>query len=199
MKRICVFCGSSPGGSPDYLKAARRLGKTLADSNIELVYGGGNVGMMGTIAESVLKAGGRVTGVIPSHLANKEVAFTEISDLIIVDTMHQRKALMEQLSDGFIAMPGGLGTIEEIFEVWTWGQLGMHRKPCGLLNVNGYFNRLLGFLDHVVQERFVQITHRQMIIVEDRPDCIISRFSTYQPVITDKASWALELKKQSAG
>lgn len=198
MKRICVFCGSSPGGCPEYIQAARDLGTVLVNHGIDLVYGGGNVGMMGAVAESVFNAGGHVTGVIPKHLAEKEVAFIELSDLRIVDTMHQRKAMMAELSDGFIAMPGGLGTIEEIFEVWTWGQLNMHQKPCGLLNTCGYYNHLLTFLDHITTEQFVQEGHRQMLIVDSDTDRLIHQFQNYKPVTTDKTRWALKLNAASS-
>ncbi len=194
MKSICVFCGSSPGSRSEYLEAARDLGAALVQQGINLVYGGGNVGIMGAIAESVFNSGGKVTGVIPRHLAEKEVAYTELSDLRIVDSMHQRKALMEQLSDGFIAMPGGLGTIEEFFEVWTWTQLNMHQKPCGLLNICGYFDQLLNFLDHTVEEQFVQADHRHMIIVEENSHKLIDHFRSYTPKVIDKAKWALKMK-----
>ncbi|MBU2645472.1 TIGR00730 family Rossman fold protein [bacterium] len=193
MKRICVFCGSSPGSRPEYAEAARHLGVTLAENDIGLVYGGADVGMMGAIASSVIATGGSVTGIIPRQLADQKVAFTGLADLRIVDSMHQRKALMEALSDGFIALPGGLGTIEEFFEIWTWAQLNMHRKPCGLLNVCHYFDRLLAFLDHTVEEQFVEIDHRRMIIVEKDPLTLIERFRTYQPPVTDKAKWALKM------
>jgi uncharacterized protein (TIGR00730 family) len=193
MKNICVFCGSSPGNNPEYIQAARNLGFSLVKNGIGLVYGGANVGTMGAIARSVLEAGGRVTGIIPRHLAEKEVAFTDLSDLRIVETMHQRKALMEQMSDGFIALPGGLGTIEEFFEVWTWAQLNMHQKPCGLLNVCQYYNKLLDFLDHTVAQQFVENDHRQMIIVENEPTPLIERFRSYIPPVTDKARWALKM------
>lgn len=162
-------------------------------SGIDLVYGGASVGSMGAIAGSVLEAGGNVTGIIPQYLAEKEVAYTALTDLRIVDSMHQRKALMEQMSDGFIALPGGLGTIEEFFEVWTWAQLNMHQKPCGLLNVCRYYDKLLEFLDHTVTQQFVEDVHRCMIIVEDNPNSLIQRFQSYNPPVTDKAKWALKM------
>ncbi|NQU64503.1 MAG: TIGR00730 family Rossman fold protein [SAR324 cluster bacterium] len=193
MKRICVFCGSGPGKGPEYILAARNLGISLVKSGIDLVYGGASVGTMGAIANSVLEAGGKVTGIIPKHLADKEVAFTALSDLRIVDSMHQRKALMEQLSDGFIALPGGLGTIEEFFEVWTWAQLSMHQKPCGLLNVRQYYDKLLEFLDHTVTQQFIEDDHRRMIIVEHDPFLMIERFRSYTPPVADKAKWALKM------
>ena len=193
MKNVCVFCGSSPGSRPEYTETARNLGVSLVKFGIGLVYGGANVGTMGTIARSVLEAGGKVTGIIPRHLAEKEVAFTDLSDLRIVDSMHQRKALMEQMSDGFIALPGGLGSIEDFFEVWTWAQLNMHQKPCGLLNVCQYYDKLLEFLDHTVTQQFVENGHRRMIIVESEPITLIERFRAYHPPVTDKAKWALKM------
>ncbi|MEN4099329.1 MAG: TIGR00730 family Rossman fold protein, partial [Anaerolineaceae bacterium] len=155
MKRICVFCGSSPGARPEYLDAAAALGQALARRGLGLVYGGGRLGLMGAIARAALAAGGEVTGVIPRGLVEREVGFTELNDLRVVESMHERKALMIELSDGFIALPGGLGTIEEFFEALTWGQLGLHQKPCGLLNVSGYFDHLVAFLDNVRAEQFV--------------------------------------------
>lgn len=144
---VCVFCGSSPGGRPDYAASAARLGQSLAAGHRRLVYGGGNVGLMGVLVDAALAAGGDVTGVISRHLVEREVAHSGLSCVRIVDSMHQRKWLMAELSDAFIVLPGGLGTLEELFEVWTWGQLGLHRKPYGLLNIAGYFDRLLAFLD----------------------------------------------------
>jgi len=193
MRRICVFCGSSPGARPEYLQAAKQLGYTLASKDIGLVYGGARVGMMGKIAESVLEKGGEVTGVIPKGLVEKEVAFTELADLRVVDSMHERKALMADLSDGFIALPGGLGTIEEFFEVLTWAQLGIHPKPCGLLNVKQYYDRLLDFLDHSVEEKFVELEHRSMILVDENPKRLLKKFETYLPPKIDKAKWVLGL------
>ena len=194
MQRICVFCGSSPGAIPAYTTAARKLGKTLADRKIALVYGGGNVGMMGQLADAVLGNGGEVTGVIPRAIADMEVAHTALADLRIVDSMHARKALMAELSDGFIALPGGLGTLEEFMEVLTWAQLGFHVKPCGLLNVNGYYDRFLGFIEHVADQQFIQPGHRQLILVADEPEALLAKFEQYQAPELDKAAWALEMK-----
>lgn len=200
MKRICVFCGSSPGASHEYVRAAKQLGHTLASKGIGLVYGGGKIGLMGKVAESVLEKGGEVIGVIPKGLAEKEVAFTGLADLRVVDSMHERKALMADLSDGFIALPGGLGTIEEFFEVVTWAQLGLHLKPCGVLNVMQYFDRLLDFLDHTVNEKFVELEHRSMILVDENPENLLQKFENYQPPKIDKAKWALQLSSdQDAG
>jgi uncharacterized protein (TIGR00730 family) len=193
MKRWCVFCGSSPGNRPEYARAARTLGRLMVENEIGLVYGGGNVGMMGIIARTVHQAGGSVTGIIPRHLANLEVAFTDLPDLRVVDSMHERKALMGALSDGFVALPGGLGTIEEFMEVLTWAQLNLHDKPCGLLNVGGYFDLLLRFLDHTVEQCFVEHEHRDMIIAEQDPQALLERFSAYRPPVADKAAWALKL------
>ncbi|MBT3880148.1 MAG: TIGR00730 family Rossman fold protein, partial [Candidatus Scalindua sp.] len=159
MKRLCVYCGSSSGRQPGYAQVARQLAHAMVSKNIDLVYGGASVGIMGEIANAVLGEGGDVIGVIPKGLFAKEVAHTGITELREVGSMHERKALMADLSDGFIALPGGLGTIEEIFEIITWSQLGMHRKPCGLLNVNNYYDKLIGFLDHAVSEQFIKATH----------------------------------------
>ncbi len=194
MKRVCVFCGSSPGARPEYLQAAIELGQVLTQKNIGLVYGGAKVGMMGRIAQSMLDKGGEVIGVIPKDLVEREVAFTGLADLRVVGSMHERKALMAELSDGFIALPGGLGTIEEFFEVVTWAQLGIHLKPCGLLNVQGYYNQLMGFLDHTVSEQFVDSEHRSMILVDESPERLLQRFETYQPPTIDKAQWVLRFE-----
>jgi uncharacterized protein (TIGR00730 family) len=198
MKRICVFCGSSPGGNPEYLQAARALGHTLARKQVGLVYGGARVGTMGKVAESVLEMGGEVIGVIPQALVEREIAFTGLADLRVVSSMHERKALMAELSDGFIALPGGLGTLEEFFEVLTWAQLGIHPKPCGVLNVRHYYERLIDFLDHMVAEKFVEMEHRTMILVEEEPERLLERFETYQPPVTDKAKWVLQFSKPQA-
>jgi len=195
MRRICVFCGSSPGARPEYLDAAVHLGHTLARNNIGLVYGGARVGIMGRVAESVLEKGGDVIGVIPKALVEKEVAFTGLADLRVVDSMHDRKALMADLADGFIALPGGLGTIEEFFEIVTWAQLGIHSKPCGLLNINQYFRKLMDFLDHTVTERFVEREHRSMILMDDDPERLLRKFEAYQPPLTDKAQWVLRFSQ----
>lgn len=195
--RICVFCGSSPGARPDYAQAARRLGQTLAARRIGLVYGGSNVGLMGSLATSVLEAGGDVTGVIPKGLVERRVAHTGLSDLRIVETMHERKALMVELSDGFIALPGGYGTIEELFEVLTWGQLGLHPKPCGLLNVCQYFDQLAGFLNHLVDQQFLDMEHRSMLLIDEDPAALLDQFETYQPPTSDKAAWAVQMTNRA--
>ncbi len=193
MKRICVFCGSSPGFGTEYIKAAENLGHFLAERKIELVYGGAGIGIMGALADAVIGENGRVTGVIPQKLVEKEVAHSGLSDLRVVDSMHERKALMAELSDGFIALPGGLGTIEEFFEVLTWGQLGIHKKPCGLLDVNGYFRKLTGFLDHAVEQRFVEPEHRNMLQIEKNPEKLLEKFDLYIHPEIDKAKRVLKL------
>jgi len=186
MKRICVFCGSSPGARPAYRAAAARLGAALAARGIGLVYGGANVGLMSELAHSVLDAGGEVIGVIPRSLVQRELALTGLADLRITDSMQERKAVMADLADGFIAMPGGLGTLDEFFEVLTWTQLGIHRKPSGLLNVEGYFDTLLAFLDHAVAERFVKDVHRSMLIVELEPNRLLDRLDAFVAPEDDK-------------
>ncbi len=195
MERIFVFCGSSPGGELEYLQAAQQLGHILARRNVGLVYGGAKVGMMGKIAEAVLEKGGEVIGIIPKGLVDKEVAFKGLADLRVVDSMHERKALMADLSDGFIALPGGLGKIEEFFEIATWAQLGIHPKSCGLLNVRQYYDKLMEFLDHTVQEKFVDVEHRSMILMDEDPERLLQKFETYRPPRIDKAKWVLELSK----
>lgn len=180
IKRLCVYCGSSPGKKSEYGAAARQLGSIMVSKNIDLVYGGASVGVMGEIADSVIKGGGEVIGVIPQTLLEKEVAHTGISDLRVVDSMHERKALMAELSDGFIALPGGLGTIEEFFEVMTWAQLGMHQKPCGLLNVCQYYQKLIDFLNHAVTERFLKEVHRSLVLVEESPGALLQKFEAYE-------------------
>jgi len=193
LKRICVFCGSSPGADPEFARAAERLGALLAQRKIGLVFGGGRVGMMGYLARAALEHGGEVIGVIPRDLYEKKVAFTGLSDLRVVGTMHERKAVMAGLADGFMALPGGLGTLEEIFEMLTWAQLGMHRKPCGLLNVGNYYTPLLAFLDQVLAQGFLDSTHRAMILDAETPEELLIRFAAYQPPAADKAAWALDL------
>lgn len=193
MKRIGVFCGSSPGSRPEYIEMAARLGKELADNRIELVYGGGNVGMMGVIANAVVQNNGAVTGVITRHLYDMEVAFTGLSDLRIVDSMHERKALMAELSDGFIALPGGLGTLDEIFEILTWAQLNIHRKPCGFLNVTGYYDKLLEFVDHMIDQNFVKKEYRALMEIDDDPAGLLEKFRQYKPLNIDKSEWAKQL------
>ncbi|MBU1340027.1 MAG: TIGR00730 family Rossman fold protein [Proteobacteria bacterium] len=193
MKRICVFCGSSPGSQPEYVELAAQLGKELAKKNIGLVYGGGSVGMMGVLATSVVKNNGDVTGVITRQLFEMEVGFTQLSDLRIVESMHERKALMAELSDGFIALPGGFGTLDEMFEILTWSQLNIHRKPCGFLNVNGYYNKLIAFIDHMILENFVNPSCRELVQVDEHPARLLEKFYNYMPILSDKGEWARKL------
>ena len=173
-RSICVFCGSSVGVKPGYVHAAKRLGESLGRGRRQLVFGGGRVGLMGMLADAALQHGGHVTGVIPQHLVDLEVAHTGLSQLRIVGSMHERKQLMADLADAFVVLPGGLGTLEEFFEVWTWGQLGLHAKPYGLLNVASYFDPLQRFLDHTVQEGFVRAEHRRLLAVAEDPDALLA-------------------------
>ncbi|MEC6744509.1 TIGR00730 family Rossman fold protein [Pseudomonas qingdaonensis] len=183
--RLCVFCGSSSGSKPIYVEMATCLGKALAENGIGLVYGGASVGLMGAVADAVLANGGEVIGIIPQALQEKEIAHQGLTDLRVVRSMHERKALMAELSDGFIAMPGGIGTLEELFEVWTWGQLGYHAKPCALFNVEGFYNGLATFLDNLVEEAFVKSNHREMLIVEDDVARLLTAIDRYEaPVLT---------------
>lgn len=192
MKSICIYCGSSPGASPLYAQAARRLAKEMVADNIGLVYGGASVGLMGIIADEVLRLGGEATGVIPKALLEREVGHQGLTRLHIVKDMHERKALMAELSDGFIAMPGGIGTLEELFEAFTWSQLGIHDKPIGLLNVNGFYDGLIGFIQHLVNERFLKGQQAGIIMVESDEAALISRFKSHQPKIGNQATAAHE-------
>lgn len=196
MKRICVFCGSSPGARTEYVQAARSLGRALADKAITLVYGGATVGLMGQLADACLGAGGEVIGVIPRRLVEMEVAKKDLAQLHVVDSMHERKALMADLADGFIALPGGLGTIEEFFEALTWAQLGMHQKPCGLLNTCGFFDNLVAFVGHLVDQQFVENDHRTMIQIDETPVGLLARLDAYEAPRTDKAAWVLEMTRK---
>jgi uncharacterized protein (TIGR00730 family) len=180
MKRICVYCGSSPGRLIDYRDAAQALGHELAARDLGLVYGGASIGVMGAVADAVLEKGGQVFGVIPHALATREVAHNGLDELFVVDSMHERKAKMAELSDGFIALPGGWGTIEEIFEMLTWAQLGFHKKPCGLLNISGYYDHLFTFLEHAIDERFVHEEFRPMIMMEQSAGNLLDRYQCYQ-------------------
>lgn len=186
LARLCVFCGSNHGMRPEFATAARELGALLAEEGITLVYGGGCVGLMGVVADAVLEQGGDVIGVIPHALDTKELAHTGLTEMHVVDTMHERKALMADLADGFIALPGGLGTFDESFEVLTWAQLGIHTKPCGLLNVSGYFDKLIGFLDHAVEEQFIKPQHRDLILVDADRRRLLERMRAYRSPVTEK-------------
>jgi uncharacterized protein (TIGR00730 family) len=180
VKRACVFSGSSPGADLAYRAAATDLGHRLADRGIELVYGGASVGLMGAVADAAMEGGGHVIGVIPQALVDREVAHPEIADLRVVDSMHERKALMAELSDAFVALPGGVGTLEELFEVYTWNQLGLHAKPLGLFNVRGYYDGLARFLDHAVAERFVTRRHRAMLLVSEDLDALLDGLDAWE-------------------
>jgi uncharacterized protein (TIGR00730 family) len=181
LHRVCVFCGSSPGARPEYADAAGAVGRLLAGSGITLVYGGASVGLMGVLADATLQAGGRVIGVIPRALVNQEIAHTGLTELRVVESMHERKAEMADLSDGFLALPGGLGTLEELFEIWTWGNLGYHQKPCGLLNTSEYYTSLLKFVDDMVVEKFVRETQRGMLIVDRDADTLLRAMAEFKP------------------
>lgn len=186
IQRVCVFCGSNGGARPEYLEAAVKLGQNLTARSIGLVYGGAGVGLMGAVADAVLNAGGEVIGVMPRSLVEREVAHRKLRDLRVVGSMHERKVLMAELADAFIALPGGLGTLEEFFEVWTWAQLGEHSKPLGMLNVAGYYDPLLVFFDHLVNERFIRPEHRAMVLVEEDCGTLIARFASYSPPVVSK-------------
>ena len=179
IKSICVYCGSSKGASPEYLDAAVELGQMLADKGIKLIYGGASVGVMGKLADTVLKHGGTVTGIIPEHLSRK-VAHSGLTEIRIVDSMHTRKAMMIEMSNAMIALPGGLGTFEEILEAAAWRQLGLHAKPCGLLNIKGYYNGLLEFLDNAVKEHFVKPQHRAIFQVADNPETLLKMLENFK-------------------
>ena len=192
LKRICVFCGSSAGTNSKYIKSARTLGETLTECDITLVYGGSNIGLMGEIAHSMIRRNGNVIGIIPQVLVAKEVAFTNLQDLRIVNSMHERKALMAELADGFISMPGGFGTLEETIEMLTWTQLGIHAKPLGLLNVAGYFDHLLEFIDHMVSEGFLVQGFRDMVLMDDNPAGLLDKMIKFSPPQIDK--WWVDKK-----
>jgi uncharacterized protein (TIGR00730 family) len=183
---MCVFCGSSSGARDSYAAAATSLARHLVANRIAIVYGGGKVGLMGKLADAALEAGGEVIGVMPRLLVEKEIAHSRLSDLRVVGSMHERKAQMAELSDAFIALPGGYGTIEEFCEILTWTQLGLQRKPCGILNTDGYYDRLLSLFDHAIAEQFLKPVHRRIVISDHRPDCLVSRLLEYEPPLLDK-------------
>ncbi len=187
MKRVCVFCGSSPGARPEYLAAAKTLGSLLAAEGIGLVYGGAQVGLMGAVADAALARGGEVIGVIPKHLVSKEVAHHGLPDLRVVSSMHERKSLMAELSDGFIALPGGFGTFEEFCEVLTWSQLGLHQKATGLINVSGYYDPLLALFDAGLREQFIRPQHRSLVLSATDPQSLLTLMRNYQPL--DLPKW----------
>jgi uncharacterized protein (TIGR00730 family) len=187
MKRLCIYCGSSPGSRPEYAAAALDCGRILAQRGIGIVYGGGNTGMMGKVANAALEEKGEVIGVIPHHLADKELAHEGATQMIRVDSMHERKQMMADLSDGFIILPGGIGTLEELFETYTWLQLGLHSKPIGILNVAGFFDHMLVFLDHMVADRFLKAEHRLMLIVDNDMQRLLERMAAF--VAPDAGKW----------
>jgi uncharacterized protein (TIGR00730 family) len=176
---ICIFCGSSSGTDDRYAAAARAVGSLLARHGITLVYGGGRVGLMGAVADAALDDGGRVVGIMPRSLWAREIGHTGLTELLVVDTMHERKALMADRADAFVALPGGAGTLEELFEVWTWAQLGIHAKPVAVLNANGFYDPLLGMVDHLVDEGFVRGTQRAMLLADDDPARLLARLEAY--------------------
>lgn len=181
--RVCVFCGSRPGHNPIFADAARDMGHALAARKIAVIYGGGRVGLMGTVADAALLAGGTVIGVMPQALIEREIQHTRLTELHTVATMHERKMKMAELADAFIALPGGAGTLEEIFEQWTWAQLGIHQKPCGFLNTNGYFDPLRTMIDRMVAEEFLQPEHASMLVFGDSVTGILERFENYHPPV----------------
>lgn len=186
LKSVCVFCGANPGNDPRYREVAEALGRCIAQRGLTLVYGGGKVGLMGLVADAAMAAGGEVIGIIPQSLQNAEIGHTGLSCLEVVDGMHARKARMAELSDAFIALPGGLGTLEELFEVWTWGQLGYHAKPLGLMDVGNFYDKLAGFLDHLVHEGFVRQPHRDMLQRDLAPETLLDKLASWSPTVTPK-------------
>jgi uncharacterized protein (TIGR00730 family) len=183
MRRVCVFCGSKSGGRPVFAEAAQLLGRLLAERGLGLIFGGGHIGLMGVLADAVLAAGGEVAGVIPQALVDKELAHSRLTELHIVGTMHERKALMADRADAFVALPGGFGTCEEFFEVLTWAQLGIHAKPIGLLNVTGFFDPLLAWIDGAVAEAFIRPAHRSLLLVAAEPGRLLDELRNYRPTL----------------
>ena len=181
VERICVFCGASPGARPEYAEATRELARLLAAEGIGVVYGGGGVGLLGALADEVIASGGELTGVIPRALVDREIAHRDVMDMRVVGSMHERKALMAELSDAFVALPGGIGTLEELFEVYTWAQLGLHSKPCALLNVAGYYDGIADFLALAVGERFLREETRDLLLVDTDPAALIDRLRSFEP------------------
>lgn len=186
MRRICVYCGSNTGSTPVYAEAAEALAATLCANDLELVYGGAGVGIMGILADAVLAGGGRVHGVIPKFLQAKEIAHAGLTELHVVRSMHERKSLMADLADAFVALPGGFGTLEELIEMLTWGQLRVHAKPCGVLNVDGYFDALLAFFDHAAEQGFLRAAHRRMLLSADKPAALLAKIRAYEAPALDK-------------
>jgi uncharacterized protein (TIGR00730 family) len=198
LKRVCVYCGSGVGGQDGYAEAARALGRALVARGLGLVFGGGRIGMMGVLAETVLQGGGEAIGVIPKDLMDKGLGLATATSLRVVGTMHARKALMAELADAFVALPGGFGTAEEFFEALTWAQLGLHTKPCGLLNIKGYFDDLIRFIDHAVEQEFIHPSHRALLLVDRSPEALLTQLTAWKPPpAEDKAVWARGLLKES--
>lgn len=185
MDTLCVYCGSREGNDPSYVDAAESFGARLGERGYDIVYGGASIGIMGAVADSAMSAGSHATGVMPESMIDEELAHQGLDDLRIVNSMHERKATMADLSDAFVALPGGLGTLEELFETWTWAQLGYHQKPCSVLNINGYWSPLLQMIDHAVDSGFVDEMYRRMLVVGDEPDDLLDRLESYEPP-TDK-------------
>jgi hypothetical protein len=177
MKNICVYCGSSDGARPEYQQAAAALGRAMVEKNIDLVYGGASVGLMGTLADAVLEGGGRVTGVIPESLVDREISHPGLTELVVVESMHARKSVMAELSDAFIALPGGIGTMDELFEILTWAHLGIHQKPCALLNVAGYYDHLTAFVNYGVDQGFIRQETAAKLMIQDDPNALIEQFA----------------------
>ena len=186
MKSICIYCGAHAGARPAYAEGARALGATMARHGMRLVYGGGCVGLMGAVADAILAEGGAVVGVIPQHLVDRELAHHGVTELRVVDSMHERKALMAELADAFIALPGGIGTLEELCEIMTWAHLGLHQKPCGILNIEGYFDGLCRFLDHAVEEQFMVPVLRSYLVIERDPDVLLRRLQAHEPMAEER-------------
>ena len=186
ISNICVYCGSSTGHEPAFLEAANALGATIAAHGFGLVYGGANIGLMGKVANSALASDGKVIGVIPKSLQKKEIAHTSLTELHLTQSMHERKALMADLSDAFVALPGGLGTLEELFEIWTWAQLGFHRKPLAVLNINGFYDKLIDFLREASEKGFIKAVHQDMLIVADSPKELIQKIEAFDPIVENK-------------
>jgi len=181
MRRICVFCGASPGARSEYAEVTTELARVLVGDGIGVVYGGGGVGLMGVLADAVLAEGGEIIGAIPRALVDREIAHRDVTDMRVVGSLHERKALMAELADAFVALPGGIGTLEELFEVYTWAQLGLHNKPCALLNVEGYYDGVAGFLAKAVEERFLREEHHEMLMVETEPEGLVKRLRDFEP------------------
>lgn len=193
MRRICVYCGSGLGKGPAYAEAAAALGRAMVRRECGLVFGGGKIGMMGVIARAVLDAGGQAIGVIPQALMDRDLALDRVTELHVVADMHDRKAMMAQLADAFVALPGGFGTMEELLEILTWAQLGFHVKPVGLLNVSGYFDHLIRFLEHAVTEGFIAPPYMKLLLIHEDPVALLAMLTDYEPPEVDKARWALDM------